>query len=73
MPAPKLAETEAQIQALRSHVLAQCIAIASSIDSIPPGVLLRSVWEQWRRELQQAADALILVEQHLAKAAKTEA
>jgi hypothetical protein len=33
MPPRKLAETDAQIQALRHHVLAQCVAITSSIDT----------------------------------------
>jgi hypothetical protein len=40
MPARKLAETDAQIQALHHHVLAQCVAITSSIDTIPPEMIL---------------------------------
>jgi len=66
MPARKLAETDAQIQALRRHVLTQCVAITSSIDTIPAGFVPRAMREQWRRELQQAAHALTLVEARLA-------
>jgi hypothetical protein len=65
MPARKLAETDAQIQTLRRHVLAQCVAITSSIDTIPGGLVPRAMREQWRREVQQAAHALTLVEERL--------
>jgi len=40
MPARKLAETDAQIQTLHHHVLAQCVAITSSIATIPPEIIL---------------------------------
>jgi hypothetical protein len=72
MPARKLAETDAQINALRSHVLAQCVAITSSIDTIPAELIPRAMRKRWAREVQQAADALVLVEKHLAHEPKTE-
>jgi hypothetical protein len=65
MPARKLAETDTQIQALRRHVLAQCVAITSSFETIPAGFVPRAMREQWRRELQHAAHALTLVEERL--------
>lgn len=73
MPARKLAETDSQIQALRRHVLEQCVAITSSIETIPAGILPRAMRDEWRRDLQQTAHALTLVEQRLAHEPKTEA
>lgn len=39
MTARKLAETDAQIQTFRRHVAEECVAIASSIDTIPPAMV----------------------------------
>ena len=69
----KLAETDLQIRTLRRHVLEECVAVTSGIDTIPSGILSSPMREQWRRELEQAAQALTLVEQHLALEPGTEA
>jgi hypothetical protein len=73
MPARKLAETDAQILALHHHVLTQCVAITSSIDTIPPEMVLPEMRERWLRELRQAAGALGLVVERLAEAGTAEA
>jgi hypothetical protein len=39
MTGRKLAEADAQIQTLRRHVAEECVAIASSIDAIPPAMV----------------------------------
>jgi hypothetical protein len=65
MPARKLAETDVQIQALRRYILAQCVAITSSIDTIPPEMILQEMREGWLRELRQAVGALVLVVERL--------
>jgi hypothetical protein len=65
MPARKLAETNTQIEALRRHVLAQCVAITSSIDRIPPEMVLPEMRARWLRELRQAGGALVLVVERL--------
>jgi hypothetical protein len=65
-PIRKLAESNARIEALRRHVLEECVALTSSIDTVPAEILQPAIREQWRRELEQAAHALTLVEQHLA-------
>jgi hypothetical protein len=57
MPARKLAETDVQIQALQRHVLAQCVAVTSSIDTIPPEMILPDVRERWLHELRQTVVA----------------
>jgi hypothetical protein len=64
-PARKLAETDVQIQALRRYILAQCVAITSSIDTIPPEMILQEMREGWLRELRQAVGALVLVVERL--------
>ena len=69
----KLAETDFQILTLRRHVLEECVAVTSAIDAIPAGTLPRPMREQWRRELEQAAQALTLVEEHLTLESGTEA
>jgi hypothetical protein len=66
MPARKLAETDAQIQALHHHVLAQCVAITSSIDTIPPEMVLDKMRKRWLVELRQTVVALGLVVERLA-------
>jgi hypothetical protein len=66
MPARKLAETDAQIQALHHHVLAQCVAISSIIDTIPPEMVLDEMRELWFVKLRQAVVALGLVVERLA-------
>jgi hypothetical protein len=65
MPARKLAETDAQIEALQHHVLAQCVAITSGIDTIPSEMILPEMRERWLRELRQAIGALGLVVERL--------
>ena len=66
MTARKLAETDAQIQTLRRHVAEECVAIASSIDTIPPGMVPREMRDRWLRALRQALGAVALVEERLA-------
>jgi hypothetical protein len=66
MPARKLAETDAQIQTLHHHVLAQCVAITSSIARIPPEMVLDEMRERWLVELRQTVVALGLVVERLA-------
>ena len=73
MPARKLAETGAQIQALHHHVLAQCVAITSSIDTIPPEMVLNEMRERWLVELRQTLVALGLVIERLAEWATVQA
>ena len=73
MPARKLAETDAQIQALHHHVLAQCVAITSSIATIPPEMVLDAMRERWLVELRQTVIALGLVVERLADRPKVEA
>jgi hypothetical protein len=69
----KLADTDGQIQALRLHVAAQCVSIASSIDTIPPEMVPPDMRERWHRELRQAAIALALVVDRLAAGPTAEA
>lgn len=57
----KVAETNAQIQTLRHHIFDECVAIASSIDTIPPALIPRAMRARWLRELRQAARAVALV------------
>ena len=66
MPARKLAETDAQIQALHHHVLAPCVSITSSIDTIPPEMVLDKMRKRWLVELRQTVVALGLVVERLA-------
>lgn len=66
MTARKLAEADAQIQTLRRHVAEGCVAIASSIDTIPPGMVSREMRDRWLRALRQAMRAVALLEQRLA-------
>jgi hypothetical protein len=65
MTARKLAEADAQIQTLRRHVSEECVAIASSIDTIPPGMVSREMRDRWLRALRQAMGAVTLVEERL--------
>lgn len=65
MTARKLAETDAQIQTLKRHVSEECVAIASSIDTIPPGLVSREMRDRWVRALRQAMRAVALVEERL--------
>ena len=65
MTARKLAETDAQIQTLKRHVSEECVAIASSIDTIPPGLVSREMRDRWLRALRQAMRAVALVEERL--------
>jgi len=66
MTARKLAETDAQIQTLRRHVAEECVAIASSIDTIPPRMVPPEMRDRWLRALRQALSAVALVEERLA-------
>ena len=65
MNARKLAEADAQIQTLRRHVAEECVAIASSIDTIPPAMVPREMRDRWLRALRQAMRAVVLVEERL--------
>ena len=61
----KLAETDAQIQTLRRHVAEECVAITSSIDTIPPAMVPREMRDRWLRALRQAMRAVALVQERL--------
>ena len=65
MRVPKLADTEAQIRALRHDVAERCVSIASSIDTLPVGAVPTEMRERWLQELHQAAVALVLVTDRL--------
>jgi hypothetical protein len=65
MTARKVAETDAQIQTLRRHVAEECIAITSSIDTIPAAMVPREMRDRWRRTLRQAMLTVALVEERL--------
>jgi len=69
----KFADTDHQIETLRHHVSAQCVSIASSIDTIPPEMIPVEMRDRWLRELRQAAVALVPVIERLATGQKTEA
>lgn len=73
MPARKLAEMDTQIRALHHHVLTQRVAIASSVDTIPPEMVLPEMRERWLRELRQAVVTLGLVVERLADGPRAEA
>jgi len=62
----KFADTDQQIGTLRHHVSAQCVSIASSIDTIPPEMLPLEMRDRWLHELRQAAVALVPVIERLA-------
>jgi hypothetical protein len=61
----KVAETNAQIQALRRHMFDECVAITSSIDTIPRAMVPRKMRDRWLRELRQATRAVALVKERL--------
>jgi len=69
----KFADTDQQIGTLRHHVSAQCVSIASSIDTIPPEMLPLEMRDRWLHELRQAAVALVPVIERLATEPPTEA
>jgi hypothetical protein len=60
----KVAETDAQIQTLRRHMFEECVAIASSIDTIPP-MVPGAMRARWLRELRQATRAVALLKGRL--------
>jgi hypothetical protein len=64
--ARKLAETDAQVKALWRHVCDACVAIASSLDTLPPGSATGGMCDRWLRALRQATRAVALVEKRLA-------
>ena len=66
MTTRKLAEADAQIQTLKRHVSEECVAIASSIDTIPPGMVSREMRDRWLWALRQAMRAVALIEERLA-------
>jgi hypothetical protein len=43
----KVAETNAQIQTLRHHIFDECVAITSSIDTIPRAMVPRAMRARW--------------------------
>jgi hypothetical protein len=61
----KVVETDAQIQTLRHHIFDECVAIASSIDTIPRAMVPRWMRDRWLRELRQATPAVALVKGRL--------
>jgi hypothetical protein len=69
----KFVDTGQQIETLRHHVSAQCVSIASSIDTIPPEMIPVEMRDRWLRELRQAAVALVPVIERLATGQATEA
>ncbi len=73
MTAPKLVDTEAQIQALRRQVAEQCVSIASSIDTTPAKMVPPEMRERWLQELRQATVAITLVIDRLVGGLKAEA
>jgi hypothetical protein len=62
----KLADTDQQIDTFRHHVSEECVSIASSIDTIPPGTIPAETRDRWLRGLRQAAVALVPVIERLA-------
>jgi hypothetical protein len=68
----KFADTDQQIGTLRHHVSAQCVSIASSIDTIPPEMIPVEMRDRWLHELRQAAVALVPVIERLATGQTTE-
>ena len=62
----KLADTDAQIQRLWHNISEQCVSIASSIDTTPPGMIPREMRKRWLRELRKTGVALGLLVERLA-------
>jgi hypothetical protein len=62
----KLADTDQQIETFRHHVSVECVSIASSIGTIPPGTIPAEMRDRWLRGLRQAAVALVPVIERLA-------
>jgi len=69
----KLADTDGQIQRLWHNVSAQCISIASSIDTTPPEIIPHEMRERWLRELRKTGVALALLVERLAGGPTAEA
>jgi hypothetical protein len=61
----KVVETDAQIQTLRHHIFDECVAITSSIDTIPRAMVPRRMRDRWLRESRQATGAVALVKERL--------
>jgi hypothetical protein len=72
MPARKLAETDTQIQTLHHHVPPQCVAITSSIDTLPPELILDEMRERWLVEVRQTVVALGLAIERFTDGPKVE-
>jgi hypothetical protein len=49
----KVAETNAQIQTLRHQIFDECVAITSSIDTIPRAMVPRAMRARWLQELRR--------------------
>ena len=63
--ARKLADTDAQVQALRRHIGRTCVSIASSLDTLPHASILPKMRARWVLALRQATRAIGLVEERL--------
>jgi len=61
----KLAETDLQLQLLTRAVCAGCVALASSLDTLPVDTIGREMRGRWARQLRQAVRALELVAERL--------
>jgi len=64
----KLADTDRQVQALRRDTGRACVAIASSLDTLPPASVPYEMRGRWLRALRQTTRAVGLVEERLAAA-----
>ena len=69
----KMAETDVQLQLLTRAVCAGCVALASSLDALPPDTVAREMRARWARQLRQAVRALELVAERLAVGQDAEA
>jgi hypothetical protein len=63
--AHELAKTDAQVKALRRHICDACVAIASSLDTLPRGSAPRGMRDRWLLALRQATRAVALIEKRL--------
>ena len=61
----KMAETDVQVQLLTRAVAVACVALASSLDALPPDTVAREMRARWARQLRQAVRAMELVGERL--------
>jgi hypothetical protein len=66
----KLADTDRQVQALRRETGRACVAIASSLDTMPPTSVPYDTRVRWLWALRQTTRAVGLVEERLAAASE---